>query len=501
MKKLILFLLLTGFLNAQTLQNPTYGNTTTNTLKVKTPATVTSVNYLSTVEADGSVAKILPVNLGFALDSDVVHKAGSETIPGTKTFTGTVSVQTPTVSTHAVTKAYADGLIVGLLNDRGSYNASSNLFPTTGGSGTSGAIMKGDIWFVSVAGTLGGKAVSVGDSFRALTNTPGQTAGNWSVLSSNIGYVPANDNDVVHKLGSINESITGTKTFNGGVVVNNPGIGNALDVINTGIGVGLFGNNTSSGSWSTFNSFTGSTGDLMRFTKNSVLTANISSDGWLMVPNIGVGVSPSSGMKVNILQANNSTAVSLKNGTTSSHNVLYMGNDSSTNSSFLGSYKADDSGFSNLVLQKFGGNTLINKTVDDGNALQVNGNVSASAASLPNQVPIYSQLTAIARPYKVYTAYIGQVGTGAPTVTIMENTIGAIVWTRTSTGSYLGTLTGAFTNNKTACFFQYQAFNAPGNQYTSALLPSINTLDVKTLSNGNYADSILGGFIEIRVFN
>lgn len=55
--------MITGFLQAQTLQNPNFGNTTTNTLKVKNSATVTSVNFLSTVESDGSIAKIDPVNL------------------------------------------------------------------------------------------------------------------------------------------------------------------------------------------------------------------------------------------------------------------------------------------------------------------------------------------------------------------------------------------------------------------------------------------------------
>lgn len=89
-------------------------------------------------------------------------------------------------------KAYADGLVVGLLDDRGSYNASVNTFPASGGSGAAGAIVKGDLWFISVAGTLGGVAVNVGDSARALVDTPGQTAGNWSVLESNLGYVPMN---------------------------------------------------------------------------------------------------------------------------------------------------------------------------------------------------------------------------------------------------------------------------------------------------------------------
>ena len=89
-------------------------------------------------------------------------------------------------------KDYADGLVVGLWDDRGSYDASGNTYPATGGSGTAGVILKGDIWTISVAGTLGGVNVDVGDTVRALTDTPGQTSTNWSILENNIGYVPEN---------------------------------------------------------------------------------------------------------------------------------------------------------------------------------------------------------------------------------------------------------------------------------------------------------------------
>ena len=89
-------------------------------------------------------------------------------------------------------KDYADGLVVGLWDDRGSYDASVNTYPAAGGSGTAGAILKGDIWTISVAGTLGGVAVAIGDTVRALTDTPGQTSTNWSILENNIGYVPEN---------------------------------------------------------------------------------------------------------------------------------------------------------------------------------------------------------------------------------------------------------------------------------------------------------------------
>jgi hypothetical protein len=89
-------------------------------------------------------------------------------------------------------KSYADALVVGLLDDRGNYNASSNLFPAAGGSGPSGAVYKGDIWTVSVAGTLGNQVVEPGDLVRALINNPGQTGSGWAITQNNIGYVAEN---------------------------------------------------------------------------------------------------------------------------------------------------------------------------------------------------------------------------------------------------------------------------------------------------------------------
>jgi len=65
-------------------------------------------------------------------------------------------------------KTYADNLVVGMLNDRGTWDASGNVFPTTGGSGVGGVIRKGDMWYISVAGILGTKSVNVGDSFERL---------------------------------------------------------------------------------------------------------------------------------------------------------------------------------------------------------------------------------------------------------------------------------------------------------------------------------------------
>ena len=93
----------------------------------------------------------------------------------------------------AAANAHADGLVVGLWDDRGSFNASVNTYPTTGGSGASGAILKGDIWTVSVIATAGPLlGFAVGATVRALVDAPGQTGANWSRLSVGIGYVPEN---------------------------------------------------------------------------------------------------------------------------------------------------------------------------------------------------------------------------------------------------------------------------------------------------------------------
>jgi hypothetical protein len=86
-------------------------------------------------------------------------------------------------------KAYADSVVVGLYDDRGNYDASVNAYPSSGGSGTAGAILKGDIWTVSVAGVLPtGQEVEVGDLVRALVDSPGNTASNWAITQSNIAY-------------------------------------------------------------------------------------------------------------------------------------------------------------------------------------------------------------------------------------------------------------------------------------------------------------------------
>ncbi len=82
--------------------------------------------------------------------------------------------------------------VTGLLDYRGSYDASTNLFPATGGSGLVGAILSGDFWICSVAGSLGGTPVTAGDLIIAINDTPWQTASNWDLIENTLGYTPEN---------------------------------------------------------------------------------------------------------------------------------------------------------------------------------------------------------------------------------------------------------------------------------------------------------------------
>lgn len=76
------------------------------------------------------------------------------------------------------------------LSDRGSYDASTNLFPSTGGSGTSGTIKMNDSWVVSVSGTLGGTFADVGYIVIAKVDSPGQVTNNWNVVDNNTSLTP-----------------------------------------------------------------------------------------------------------------------------------------------------------------------------------------------------------------------------------------------------------------------------------------------------------------------
>ena len=184
-----------------------------------TDTAVWELQTIDTVPTDGSVKAVESNGVFDALADKVDKEAGSRLITsaestllgntsGTNTGDQTLSslnaedlankatnFTTVNDTLYPSVKAVDDHInskLVGLWDDRGSYDASINLFPSSGGSGISGAIMKGDIWTINVQGTLGGTVMHVGDTVRALIDSPAQTTANWALLESAIGYVPEN---------------------------------------------------------------------------------------------------------------------------------------------------------------------------------------------------------------------------------------------------------------------------------------------------------------------
>lgn len=104
--------------------------------------------------------------------------------------------------------------------------------------------------------------------------------------------------------------------------------------------------------------------------------------------------------------------------------------------------------------------------------------------------------------YKVYTALISQSGTSDPTATILDNTIGSIVWTRVSDGFYRGTLSGAFTTDKTWPMINTNIFAKTEGQAKFVLAGTQNYVEIYTSdTTGALADDRLNGTsIEIRVY-
>ena len=102
-------------------------------------------------------------------------------------------------------------------------------------------------------------------------------------------------------------------------------------------------------------------------------------------------------------------------------------------------------------------------------------------------------------PYNSYAAVLTQAGVGAPTVNILNNDIGALVWTRTGVGVYLATLAGAF--DTSGFTFALVTFSTGAAAFAQVTITSANVLTFNFLDAAGAAVD-LGGicFIEVRLY-
>lgn len=166
--------------------------------------------------------------------------------------------------------------------------------------------------------------------------------------------------------------------------------------------------------------------------------------------------------------------------------------------------------FSRILIYQTGGDGGIN--IQDGtfsvndtrvnpSGLRYSGDYSEHIASDDRNIPDVGTVKAIARPYQYYDFLINQNGTDDPVPTIFENTIGEIVWTRTTEGTYLGTLSGVFINDKT--WYTPKFSHDPISGKTIIIQPSesTNAIEVRTYLSGTLSDSVLVNFpIGIRIY-
>lgn len=400
-------------------------------------------------------------------------------------------------------KTYSDGLAVGLLRDRGNYNASTNLFPSTGGSGAGGSVKAGDLWYISVAGTLGGTSVLVGYSVRALVDSPAQTSTNWSILNVGLGFVPEN---VLNKSTDVNLGTSDTlyPTQNAVKTYVDANANATLDEVLTNGNTSLL--DAKVGTVGLFDSVNGDYGKIelndsqfvfSGVTNDPILGVDGTSSVLNLFPNVGITET----INYAGITANRTHTLPDKNGTfamldditggvegvtgfgvdntdplnpivnkfTKSLNFAATGTNQGTAAPITSVYTRINNGGTNTgVLLPDSTNvgdkyyiynsTDFTKKVYANVDIYVNSSFLSSVVLLPYTVYSFTYMVGgfitvnqeQVAPYKVYTAILTQASTNNIVESVLfKNTLGGTVTlSRVSTGVYTLVLTGAFPNNK-----------------------------------------------------
>lgn len=457
-------------------------------------------------------------------------------------------------------KTYADGLAVGLLRDRGNYDASSNLFPSTGGSGAGGAVKAGDLWYISVGGTLGGTSVLVGYSVRALVDSPAQTPTNWSILNVGLGFIPEN---VANKSTNVNLGTSDTlypsqnavKTYVDGKPV--PTLDDVLTSGNTSnleIGVGKL--NLFDAAFSTFGQvafnadtytfldslpndiFSVKDGELNIFSNAGTIAAKVASSSlsvsrtfnlpnkngtFAMLDDITTGVEGVTGFGVD----NTDPLNPIVNKFTQTLNLTATGTNRTTAAPITTVFTRVNNGIANRgvilpSLTNVGDKYFVYNTTDSVKKLYadadvyVNGSLVDTFVSGVTLLPgtVYSFTCMIGgvitasqeqvTPYLVFRALLTQSGTSAPVLNILENNLQDIPTpSYFSQGNYLITfLNNIYTGSKT---FIKIGSTSPAYTDSAAIAYVYGGSGTEIMVNtraggGNINDALFNTSLEILVY-
>ena len=454
-------------------------------------------------------------------------------------------------------KTYSDGLAVGLLRDRGNYNASTNLFPSTGGSGAGGAVKAGDLWYISVAGTLGGTSVLVGYSVRALVDSPAQTSTNWSILNVGLGFVPEN---VANKSTDVNLGTSDTlypsqnavKTYvdaNANATLNNVLTNGNTSLLDAKVGtVGLF--DVSNGDYGKIE-LNDSQVVFSGVTNDPIIGVDGTSSVLNLFPNVGITETINyAGITVNrthTLPDKNGTFAMLDDITTGVESVTGFGVDNtdplnpivnkftkSLNFTATGTNQGTAANITSVYTRINNGGTNTGVVLPDStnvgdkyfiyNATEytkkvyanvdiyVNSSLLSSVVLLPYTVYSFTYMIGgfitvnqeQVTPHLTFRALLSQTGTSAPDMTILENSlVDSPTFSYFSQGNFLATFSNSvYTTNKT--FIKIGSTSAA---YTdSAAIAYVyggsgNQIMVNTRAGGtNVNGALLNTSLEILVY-
>jgi hypothetical protein len=427
------------------------------------------------------------------------------------------------IPTQNAVKTYADGLVVGLLDDRGNFTpggTSGSSYPTTGGSGTGGAIRKGDLWFIDANGYLGSNAVAVGTSVRALVDNPGSLDDeDWNILNTGFAFTPEN---VVNKSTNValgnsdilyptQKAVRDYVVNSGFAILNDANVyGNTNtfnDIVTFTSGVNISDSFTTGSFPITINGSTGTTGQILTSQGGAAAPTweDSSTSGWGLTGNAGtapgtdfIGTTDNQDL---VFKTNNAEQLRFKS-TEGSGNI----------ETSYDVYSKNNLGGSLISAKSTGSNGGVTIGWDDANkgyAIISNGTAQGTikATNLTTnqayQFPNASGTLAL-EGYKSYVAIVTFTISGFTQI-VLKNDFSGITFTWSNPTVNILRITPStattFTNDKTVAFV-----NSYANDYlvtpNRANNPSLDYVDLAhTKYDGTKNTMTFGKFyIEIRVY-
>jgi hypothetical protein len=194
--------------------------------------------------------------------------------------------------------------------------------------------------------------------------------------------------------------------------------------------------------------------DFQRLNKSLDFKIFIKDNGWFFISKVyGYNANKRTLTKVDLITADEKTRIKFRrqfvpvplNDNTAVTN--HFTNVSHNTNVFVGSPNAWVSGLYNYINGNNVHVTGNNNTVQANDVIVMGNNNKALFSGL--RILGDNQQPATVSVVQTYKALLTQIGTDNPEVTVLENTLAPITWTRANIGVYRGTLSGLFPANKT----------------------------------------------------